>query len=195
MKQKLSLTLGIIVLVMMGLATSPAKAGNPTLQSILDALGTLQNSVNNMPPAWYQILPSDQRFLLVMGGVAVLDRETGLVWQQSPSTSTFDWNTAQEHCDSLIVGNRMGWRLPTVRELASLVDPSVPLYGLSLQSGHPFSNNVDRLQAYWSATTYPAVTSDAWAVQFMGWYYVGYASKAYPYHAWCARGGQGVDPQ
>ena len=33
---------------------------------------------------WSQILPAATRFQLVMGGAAVLDRETGLVWEQSP---------------------------------------------------------------------------------------------------------------
>ncbi len=41
--------------------------------------------------AWSQTLPAADRLVLVMGGGAVWDRETGLVWQQSPSTAAQDW--------------------------------------------------------------------------------------------------------
>jgi hypothetical protein len=215
MKQKLSLTLGIIVLLIIGLATSPAKAVNPTLQSILDAIAALQNSVNsqstaigtlqdsvnnlepfqgNMPPAWYQILPSAERFLPVMDGVAVLDRETGLVWEKSPSTSTLTWFAAQTHCNDLTVGNRKGWRLPTIQELASLIDPSVASPGPTLPSGHPFSM---QSATYWSATTRERDPRDAWGVDFKWFGLVGVVGKSYDdiVLVWCVRGGQGVDPQ
>ncbi len=215
MKQKLSL--GIIVLLIIGLATSPAKAVNPTLQDILAAIAALQNSVNNqstaigtlqtsvdnlesfqgnMPPAWYQILPSAERFLLVMGDVAVLDRETGLVWERSPSTSYFDWWNAQWHCNSLTVGNRMGWRLPTLQELASLVDGDpANNSSLKLPPGHPFSNV--QSSHYWSATSLadePGGTP--WGACWVGFSgYAGNIDKSNPYCVWCVRGGQGVDPQ
>src|SRR5437016_8649313 len=78
-------------------------------------------------PSWDQTLPSSTRFIVLsnLNSVAVLDRETGLVWEQSPSTSTLSWDGAQNHCNTLRAGGRLGWRLPTLQELASLVDPSV----------------------------------------------------------------------
>ena len=199
MKQKLPLTLGIIVLVMMGLATSPAIAENPTLQSI---------SVNNwrppvpyrtpsircetLSPAWYQILPSKKRFLLVMGKEAVLDRETGLVWERSPDRSELDWFSAQSHCINLVLVNRKGFRLPTIQELASLVDPTQS--NPALPPGHPFINVLSF--HYWSATTYADITSEAWVVDFSNGNVFDYAKvRASFSFAWCVRGGQGVDPQ
>lgn len=202
MKQKLLLTLGIILL-MTGLTISPARAAKgPSLQSVMNAIIALQNSVNNlesfqgnMPPAWYQTLPSDQRFLLVMGGQAVLDRETGLVWEKSPNTNGFPWSsitttTAVMHCIELTTGDRLGWRLPTIQELASLVDLSVSS-GIKLPSGHPFLN-VQTI--YWSATTIDGATSLAWTVDFFGFVAPGTKTSS-NVSVWCVRGGQGVNPQ
>ena len=101
-----------------------------------------------IPPAWYQKLPAAERFQLVPDDAAVLDKETGLVWEKSPDTTTRTWATASAYAYSKTVGGRKGWRLPTVEELASLVDPTtIPV----LPSGHPFTNV--RSGHYWSATT------------------------------------------
>lgn len=42
------------------------------------------------PPSWNQQINDPRRFtvLAAFGGAAVLDRETGLVWEQSPDTTT-----------------------------------------------------------------------------------------------------------
>jgi len=104
-------------------------------------------------------------------------------------TTTF----AAAHCNELAVGNRKGWRLPTIQELASLIDPTVPFPGPTLPAGHPFSNvRVDR--AYWSATTFSIDATSAWAV-FFGNGVVPNGDKSILLFAWCVRGGQGVDPQ
>jgi hypothetical protein len=123
-------------------------------------------------PSWDQQLPASTRFIVLSnwvdsnfpaGGAAVLDRETGLVWERSPSALTFafDWEGAQIHCFTSSVGNRKGWRLPTLQDLASLVDLSVAPPGPTLPAGHPFQN-VQRL-FYWSATTLPLPPASRWA--------------------------------
>jgi|SRR5262249_8694651 len=54
-------------------------------------------------PSWDQQLPAATRFIVLSnwvdsnfpaGGAAVLDRETGLVWEISPSTTAFVWESA-----------------------------------------------------------------------------------------------------
>jgi len=92
------------------------------------------------PPSWDEQINKPTRFKVLtdFGGAAVLDRETGLVWEQSQDFIVRKWGAAQIHCNQRIVGNRLGWRLPTIQELVSLVDPTVPFPGPGLPAGHPF---------------------------------------------------------
>jgi hypothetical protein len=146
-------------------------------------------------PSWDKKVTGSGRFTVLpqFGGAAVFDKETGLVWEQSPDASSFDWLNAQNHCNELTVGSRLGWRLPTIQELASLVDPNAAGAPF-LPAGHPFSNINAQGAAYWSATTSAGDTSRAWAVNFTN-ADVFNDSKIGGKIVWCVRGGQGVDPQ
>ena len=132
---------------------------------------------------------------------AVFDSETGLVWEQSPSVTggpandgRRNWGIAQIYCNQLNVGNRKGWRLPTLQELASLVDGDpANISSPRLPPGHPFSSNVQS-SFYWSATSHLTDASDAWGVRFGGGVVVPIGRSGGNF-AWCVRGGQGVDPQ
>ena len=94
-------------------------------------LAGAQNGPYYAVPSWDQTLacPTENncpRFIVVMSGEAVLDRETGLVWERSPAIQALlPWQAAQATCNRRLVGNRKGWRLPTIQDLASLIDPSV----------------------------------------------------------------------
>jgi hypothetical protein len=123
---------------------------------------------------------------------AVLDKETGLVWERSPSDPLL-WLNAHGRCNRLTTGDRLGWRLPTLQELASLVDPSVAS-APKLPAGHPFEN-VQTFFPYWSATTAASDASSAWAVNFSNGNLVGGVAKSNGMLVWCVRGGQGMDPQ
>ena len=52
---------------------------------------------------------------------AVLDRETGLVWQRSPVTGPAPWVAALSYCRQQVIGDRKGWRLPSYEEMSTLV--------------------------------------------------------------------------
>ncbi len=153
--------------------------------------GTVQTTASS--PTWHQILSAAERFVLVMNNnEAVLDKETGLVWEKSPGTGLNTWTDAITLCFDKFLGGRKGWRLPTIEELASLtlVNLSPPDW-TSLPAGHPFMN-VTR-SGYWSATTFAPLPSHALRVHFgLGSVYAG--DKTDPVAAWCVRGGQGVDP-
>ena len=98
-------------------------------------------------------------------GKAVLDRETGLVWERAPNKETVAWSTARLLCAQKAVGERGGWRLPAFDELASLVaptvaDPAVP----RIPAGHPFLNVQPGM--YWTATLFAEEPGFAMAVNF-----------------------------
>lgn len=186
MKRRVLYTYGLIVLGMIGFAAKPAHAQ------------TIAPGPYYAIPSWDQTLPSTTRFIVLsnMGSAAVLDRETGVVWERSPNTSTFVWGAALSYCNNLNVGGRTGWRLPTIQELMSLVDLSVPVPpGPRLPSGHPFTNVQSSF--YWSGNTATAISNTAWSAPFgaFGTVAAGSTDKGLSLFTWCVRGGQAAEPQ
>jgi hypothetical protein len=143
-------------------------------------------------PPWGEPINTPDRFVVLASynNEAVYDQETGLVWEQSPATTPQIWSTAQYVCNRKTVGNRKGWRVPTVQELASLIDPSVSLPGPALPAGHPFDQTALRV-FYWSASTRGGadLAGDGWTVAFNSGEVFPY-SKASNVNVWCVRGGQ-----
>jgi len=88
------------------------------------------------------------------GSAAVRDSDTGLVWEKLPSTKLTGFEDtfaiARDGCLKNSVGGTKGWRLPSIPELASLVDPNA-VSAPFLPSGHPFTTVVGA--RYWSATS------------------------------------------
>ena len=140
---------------------------------------------------WDKKLPSASRFTILstFGDAAVRDDETGLVWEKTLETTELSWADARAACADKDVGGRKGWRLPSISELASLVDPSMRT-GSTLPLGHPFTNI--QLDVYWSATTIAGNPNSAWVV-FFDTGKVLYAFKTITFHAWCVRGGMIAD--
>lgn len=104
-----------------------------------------------------------QRFVILaaFNNDAVLDKNTGLVWEKSPDTAITSWVGARRSCINKNVGGQQGWRLPAIAELASLTDPSVALPPI-LPPGHPFLNV--QSEVYWSASTIAGSPTVAWDV-------------------------------
>ena len=147
--------------------------------------------VSQLTQNWDKKLPSASRFTILnaFGGAAVRDEETGLVWEKTLETTELSWTTARVACADKDVGGRRGWRLPSVIELASLVDPSIRT-GPTLPPGHPFTNV--EMDAYWSVTTIAGNPNSAWLVFFdTGKVLSGF--KTITFHYWCVRGGMNAD--
>ena len=144
-------------------------------------------TLDEIPPTWSQILPASERFELVMGDKAVLDKETGLVWSRDanlPGGPT-GWLEAMDYCrQNVNIAGRRGWRLPTVEELATLLDTAQT--DPALPSGHPFVNV--QSSYYWSSTTYDDAR-DAWHVG-VGNGAVSYDRKYKSSYVWPVRGGK-----
>jgi hypothetical protein len=172
----------LILLPCLGIAGSlePSGPPEPTMKTL-----------DQIPPTWSQKLPSSERFVIVLDGAGVLDKETGLVWEQSPSTN-FVYPPFGDNCAVLNKGGRKGWRLPTVQELASLVDPTQA--DPSLPSGHPFSNVLSG--CYWCATTDAIDPSSGQYVVCFNEGDIWFAARSQSgIHAWCVRGGQVIIPR
>lgn len=128
-------------------------------------------------------LSSTERFIVVMGGEAVKDNKSGLTWEQAPDAFHGVWNESIAHCPEKTVGGQKGWRLPTVKELASLTDPEQR--DPALPAGHPFSNVKSAI--FWSAT--PSSTDEivAWHVSFLSGE-VATDQKSQTRRVWCVMG-------
>lgn len=61
-----------------------------------------------MGTLWDKNLPSANRFtvLSAFGGAAVLDNNTGLVWEQTSDGSTHNWIQAKSYCLNKNIGVR-----------------------------------------------------------------------------------------
>src|SRR5215471_17383142 len=150
-------------------------------------------------PSWDQTLPPSTRFIVLsnFNAEAVLDRETGLVWERSPvSILGTDWFTAVSSCERLIVANRLGWRLPSVQELTSLVDPTQG--NPALPPGNPFGNIVGLfVSVYWTAATAETDPNSGKVVDFSTGSIAQMGKIPIPLprsgaRFWCVRGGSSV---
>ena len=109
-----------------------------------------------------------------------IDPQTGLEWQMdSPGRMT--WNEAMAYADGLSLNGRDDWRLPTCREIESLLDRSV--YRPVMRTEVPFWDT----RSYWTATTFGPNKNSAWLVMFDGAYVLSYY-KTNSYHIRCVRG-------
>ncbi len=121
---------------------------------------------------------------------AVLDRETGLVWQRTPTVSDQRlWLDVELYCLTVATGGRFGWRLPSVAEMGSLLRPAGTRYSIELPPGNPF---LGVSGSFWTSTTYSADATQAYQVSFPpGPGYVGTihnSSKDSLAGYWCVRG-------
>ena len=176
--------LGPMMLLAMMVVASPVLAGdlNPP-----GAPAPTMKTLDQIPPTWSIKLPCTStencpRFVVLadFANDAVLDKETGLVWQQLLDTTLYNWQGAQINCFGRSDGQRFGWRVPAMEELSSIL-PFLP-------AGHPFSNI--QSSAYWSATSLAGDPTQAWA---MSGTTKAWNNKAETNLVWCVRGGHGYD--
>ena len=126
------------------------------------------------------------------GDSTVTDTSTGLMWQQSSyDDSRKTWEQALAYCEELNLGGHTDWRMPTIKELRSLVDYSIPYPGPTINTTY-FPGMVASLW-YWSSTTYAYSTKSAWGVDFDNGGDSS-TSKNYSSYVRAVRGGHAVVP-
>ena len=145
--------------------------------------------------SWDQkIGDSWKRFIVLseFSSEAVLDKESQLVWERMPvGPPLINFMGAFRDCASRAIGGRKGWRLPTIEELSSLVDPGRQFP--ALPSGHPFVLDAT-VGTYWSSTTDSFfLGSNALSIYIETGEMFSAAKVTDHLGRWCVRGGQGGD--
>lgn len=161
-----------------------------------DALKGAQGVAGGSPSAiqnQVKTLSAAQRFVILpnFNNEAILDKETGLVWERSPQTTSARWTVARRTCIEKNVGGQKGWRLPSLEELTSLVDPSIVPPGPTLPPGHPFLTVQSTV--YWSATRVDEDARGSWAVHFGLGGGSTFINWAHSVPSWCVRDGAQAD--
>jgi hypothetical protein len=212
-KQKKFISMVVIALGVALLLPCLSMAGSlePPAQA-LDGNGNpvpTMKTLDEVLPAWSQKLRADDgpngdscnssRFKCVLDGEAVLDKETGLVWERTLRDYRDPWSQARYWCNNLSLGGRQGWRLPTVNEMASILDWSVH----GLPNGHPFTVQTTQSAYWWTSTTVDRwYMADGSIDDYSHWAYAipvfGSVVSTRPKrlddaYIWCVRGGMGVD--
>jgi len=125
----------------------------------------------------------------------VRDNVTGLIWETKiddgsihDKDNTYTWQDAQDvfvaSLNASSFGGYTNWRMPTLMELASLVDIGTNSPAIDITF---FPNTVS--SNYWSSTTYAETTFGAWGIYFL--YGDDFnTNKAIEYYVRAVRGGQ-----
>ena len=141
-------------------------------------------------PAWDHVIPGAARFEILrdFGNDAVLDHETGLVWERSPTTAAYPYYGATNYCLNLSLGGRKGWRVPSIFELSTLLDPTVVPPAPLLPAGHPFKNVSKVFLWFWSSTQETNNTpAFQWGLNTMDGTVAPYPPALGGVHPWCVR--------
>ncbi|WP_339661753.1 DUF1566 domain-containing protein [uncultured Polaribacter sp.] len=95
------------------------------------------------------------------GNGIITDNNSGLMWEEIPTSEGFDWQGAKEYAENLELGGYDDWRLPTAKELYSISDFS---------TGWPYINtnyfslvnneHVDKSEQYWADNKYVGHTEE-----------------------------------
>lgn len=146
------------------------------------------------------------------GDGTVTDNNTGLMWQKcsagqnatscSGIASTYNWFMARgirnliynrgstNICGSLDLGGHNDWRLPTKKELITIVDYSKAQPGPTINTTiFPFTNTNPN---YWTATPDVTDPGNVWSVGFYGGNVSNLQAKSVEQYVRCVRGGERI---
>jgi hypothetical protein len=118
------------------------------------------------------------------GNGTVTDLVTGLVWEQSDGGTKRTWENAVGHCQNLDLAGHSDWRLPTWRELTTIIDITKQI--------QPLINAAflctEVAGTYWANTTYVGQDNAAWVVFFGGGGSYNYDKTGWQFYSRCVRG-------
>lgn len=116
----------------------------------------------------------------------LIDSKTGLMWQDNSAAkyTKKDWQGALDFCSELRLAGYDDWRLPTIKELETVV--GVNPRNMDMKKGF---KNVGGSGYYWSSSVDESNEEFAWIMNFKrGYEYKNY--KTYERHIRCVRARQ-----
>lgn len=114
-----------------------------------------------------------QPFVISADGSEVTDQKTGLIWKRcsegmawngttcAGAATLFRYETALAHARTLASSTGVGWRVPNIKELASIIDKSRINPAIDA-TAFPATNG----SGFWSSTPYVRIMSESWIVHF-----------------------------
>lgn len=111
-------------------------------------------------------------------GTVVYDANTGLSWEQYPSTTAMTLSAANAYCQEL----GASFRLPTMKELQTVVDRS----RISPAVDTSVFETVQPGVYYWTSSTLAGDPSSSWFVEF-GMGVSTFSSSTGSHLTWCVR--------
>lgn len=100
----------------------------------------------------------------------VQDVRTQLTWERPVPEAYFDWAGANVYCQGLSIGGQTGWRLPTRKELASLVNlrASDPAIDSAAFPGVPSDRAGGAAASFWTSSSAEAILPGfVWVIGFL----------------------------
>ncbi len=97
----------------------------------------------------------------------VYDTKTKLTWQQTVPSTEYAWAAAKTYCSGLDMAGT-GWRLPTVKELQTIVDESRKSADESMESEAIDTTAFPSTPRFffWSSSPLAGSSSSVWSVNF-----------------------------
>lgn len=127
----------------------------------------------------------------------VTDNATGMMWQRADDGVTRDWIEALDYCEDMTLGGFSDWRLPSTKELHTIIDynaPAVPALDTTWFS--PTFNLAYGATGdygwYWTSTTFGDRNSDAIYLAIGRAYST---TNNMDYYDWHGAGAQRSDPK
>lgn len=150
---------------------------NPSIRTTLAAVALLLTAAS----------AQSQTYIYSTAGDEVTDSKTGLIWRRCSEGQTWSGSTCtgavaiytheQALAQAQAQSGTAGWRMPNVKELASIADKTRTNPAID-----PAAFPATPPNWYWSSTPYAGGSSNAWGVLFENGGGVGYIGRNYNVH-------------